>query len=508
MDILANLGHGFLGCLQPINLAMLFVGIVIGLIVGVLPGLTLVMGVILALPFTYSMDVTPAIVLLTAMYVSGTYGGAPTAILFKIPGEPIHVPLLWDGYAMARNGQPAQALGWTLVAVLVGGLLSAMIMVVLSEPVAKLALTFSTPEYFAIVLFGLTSVVSLGRGSLPNAIISLCLGLMIATVGVDSIYGATRYTFGIPLLLDGIEFLTVMVGAYGLGEVFIRLREGFASAPIQKVGEMRTRLPSWRELSPLKGVLLRNSLLGNIIGIIPGAGATIASFVAYGFEGQYNRRKKELGTGIPDGIVAPQTAATASVGGALIPLFTLGIPGSGATAVILGAFLLHGIQPGPQVFLTSTEMIYTVIASLFLGIVAMCLVGFFAIRPLVKILDFPEAVVSAFIMLLCFIGALSIRNSIGDLWLMIVFGVIGYLFERYRFPIAPLVLGVILGPLAESSFTTTMISYQSDWTVFFTRPISGSVMVLTIFALVIPLVTHIRTNQRARRDAVVNPRSG
>ncbi|MDP2707648.1 MAG: tripartite tricarboxylate transporter permease, partial [Burkholderiales bacterium] len=316
--------------------------------------------------------------------------------------------------------------------------------------------------------------------------------------GVDSIYGSTRYTFGFPLLLDGIEFLTVMVGAYGLGEVFIRLREGFASAPIQQIGEMRTRLPSWRELSRLKGVLLRNSILGNIIGVVPGAGATIASFVAYGFEGQYNKRKQELGTGIPDGIVAPQAAATASVGGALIPLFTLGIPGSGATAVILGAFLLHGIQPGPQVFLTSTEMIYTVIASLFLGIVAMCLVGFFAIRPLVKILDFPEAVVSAFIMLLCFIGALSIRNNIGDLWLMVAFGVIGYLFERYRFPIAPLVLGTILGPLAESSFTTTMISFHSDWTVFFTRPVSGVVMVLTLVAIIVPIVTHIRANNKLK----------
>lgn len=490
-DILANLAQGFLGCLQPLNLLILIVGIVVGLIVGVLPGLTLVMGVILALPFTYGMEVTPAIILLTAMYVSGTYGGAPTSILFKIPGEPIHVPLLWDGYQMARQGRAAEALGWTLIAVLVGGLLSAVVMVSLSEPVAKLALTFSTPEYFAIVLFGLTSVVSLGQGSLPNAIISLCLGLLIGTVGVDSIYGATRFTFGLPLLLDGIEFLTVMVGTYGLGEVFIRLHEGFASAPIQKVADMRTRLPSRSELSRVKGVLLRNTVLGNIIGVVPGAGATIASFVAYGFEGQYNKRRKELGSGIPDGIVAPQAAATASVGGALVPLFTLGIPGSGATAVILGAFLLHGIQPGPQVFLTSTDMIYTVIASLFLGIVAMCVVGFFAIRPLVKILDFPEAVVSAFIMLLCFVGAISIRNNVGDLWLMIAFGVIGYLFERYRFPIAPLVLGVILGPLAESSFTTTMISYRGDWTVFFTRPISGTVMALAALALIVPFATHL-----------------
>lgn len=498
LDVLSHLGAGFLTCLQPFNLAILFLGIVVGLLVGVLPGLTLVMGVVLALPFTYSMDVTAAIILLTAMYVSGTYGGAPTSILFKIPGEPIHVPLLWDGYEMARKGYPAKALGWTLLAALFGGLLSAVIMVVLSEPVAKIALTFSTPEYFAIVLFGLASVVSLGRGALANAIISLCLGLLIATVGVDEIYGAARFSFGSPLLLDGIEFLTVMVGAYGVGEVFSRLQQGFTSPPLEKTAQMKTEMPSLKEMGQMKTVLLRSSILGNIVGIIPGAGATIASFVSYGVEGQYGKRKKELGSGIPEGIVAPQTAATASVGGALIPLLTLGIPGSGATAVILAAFLLHGIQPGPQVFLNSSEMVYAVMASLFLGILVMCLIGYFAIRPLVKILDFPEAIVSAFIMLLCFIGALSIRNNVGDLWLMIGFGIIGYLFERWCFPIAPLVLGTILGPLAESSFTTTMISFQGDWTIFFTRPISGVIMVLTIVAIIVPIVTHLRANHRLR----------
>jgi putative tricarboxylic transport membrane protein len=495
-EILQGLLGGFINCFHPVNLLMLIGGIVIGLIVGILPGLTLVMGVVLALPFTYSMDVTPAIVLLTAMYVAGTYGGAPTAILFKIPGEPIDIPMLWDGYTMARKGHAAKALGWTLLAALGGGLLSALVLAGLAQPVANIALQFSTPEYFAIVLFGLASVVSLGQGSMVNAVLSLCLGLLIATVGVDDIYGSVRFTFGVTLLQDGIEFLTVIVGAYGLGEVFTRLHQGFSSPPLKKIGDVRTQLPTFKEIKGMKATFLRSSIIGTLIGIIPGAGATIASFVSYGVEGQYGRRRREMGTGVAEGIVAPQAAATASVGGALIPLLTLGIPGSGATAIILGAFLLHGMQPGPQVFLSSAGIIYTVIASLFLGIIVMCLIGYFAIRPLVKVLDFPEPVVSAFIMVLCFIGALSIRNNAGDLWIMAAFGIIGYLLERYKFPIAPLVLGVILGPLAESAFMTSMLGYQGDWTIFFRRPISGTIMVLTIIAIIFPIISQVRGRRR------------
>jgi putative tricarboxylic transport membrane protein len=495
-EILGNLGMGFLNCIQPVNLILIVFGLIVGLIVGVLPGLTVVMGVTLALPFTYAMDVTPAIVLLTAMYVTGTYGGAFTSILFRIPGEPIHVPLLWDGYAMARQGQAAKALGWTLYAALVGGLFSAIVMVSLSEIVAKFALKFSTPEYFAIVLFGLTSVVALSGATLAKGFISLFLGLLLATVGMDATYGAARFTFGSLILMNGIEFLTIMVGAYGVGEVLTRLGEGFATAPVESIGSMKTRMPPFKEVLKIRMTFLRSSILGTIIGIIPGAGATIASFVTYGVESQYGKQKEKMGTGIPEGIVAPQTAATASVGGALIPLLTLGLPGSGSTAVILGAFLLHGIQPGPQIFLTSSDMVYTVFASLFMGIILMCLIGYFAIKPLVKILDFPESIVSTFIMLLCFIGALSIRNSLSDLWLMVGFGVVGYIFEKIKFPIAPMVLGSILGPMAENSFMTTMISYQNDWTIFFRRPISGIVIAVAILALFLPLMQKYRAFRR------------
>jgi putative tricarboxylic transport membrane protein len=506
LDVLVHLGAGFFACFNPANLLMLAIGIVVGLLVGVLPGLTLVMGVILVLPFTYTMDVTASIILLTAMYVSGTYGGAFTSILFRIPGEPIHVPLLWDGYAMARRGEPAKALGWTLLAALVGGLISAVIMVLLTKPVADVALQFSSPEYFAILLFGLASVISLGKGALGNALISLGLGLLVASVGTDAIYGAYRFTFGLPILADGVEFLVVMVGAYGLAEVLSRLERGFASKPVGTVASTKTQLPSLKEVGTIKGVLLRSTLLGTIIGIVPGAGATIASFVSYGVESQFGRRRDIMGSGIPEGIVAPQSAATASVGGALVPLLALGIPGSGATAVILGAFLLHGVQPGPQVLLTSSETVYTIFASLFLGIAMMCLLGYFAIHALVKILDFPEAVVSAFVMVFCFIGALSIRGNLADLWLMIAFGLLGYLFERFKFPIAPLVLGVILGPLAEEAFMNSMISFQNDWTVFFTRPIAGAIMALVAATLLLPFLGHIRARRKRADARLADPR--
>jgi len=502
IDILVQLANGFVHCLTPLNMAMLFVGIVIGLLIGVLPGLTLVMGVALALPFTYKMDVTASIVLLTAMYVSGTYGGAFTAILFRIPGEPIDVPMLWDGYTMGRKGRPAKALGWTLVAALGGGLLSAIVMVALTEPLAKFALRFSSPEYFVIVMFGLLSVVAIGKGSLANAFISMSVGILISTVGTDPIYGAYRFTFGSPILADGIEFLVVMVGAYGVGEVLTRLETGFATKPLDKISNARTELPTLKELNEIKGMFLRSSVVGDLIGLLPGAGATIASFVSYGIEARFGKRKNLMGTGIAEGIVAPQAAATASVGGAMVHLLALGIPGSGATAVILGAFMLHGIQPGPQVLVSSAPLVYTVFASLFLGLALMCAIGYFAIRPLVKILDFPEAVVSAYVLILCFIGALSIRNNITDLWLIIGFGILGYGFERLKFPVAPLVLGVILGPIAEEAFMNTMISFSNDWTVFFTRPISGTIVVLTTIVVLLPFL------QRLLRSRLLTAQTG
>jgi putative tricarboxylic transport membrane protein len=506
LEVLTHLALGAAQIFTPVNFLVLMIGLVLGMLVAVLPGLTLVMGVVLALPFTYKMGMGPALILLTSMYVSGTYGGAITAILFRIPGEPMDVPLLWDGYEMTKRGDAALALGWSIVAALVGGLVSGVVMVVLARPVASLALAFSTPEFFAIVFFGLASVVTLSGSSLVNALISLCLGLLIATVGVDSIYGAERFAFGQPFLLDGIEFLLVMVGAYGIGEVLTRMNTGFAKEG-GEAGEgaarFKTAFPRLKEILAMKATFARGTLTGIIVGIVPGAGATVSAFVAYGIESQYGRNRALLGKGAPEGIVAAKSAATASVGGALVPLLAMGIPGSGATAIILAAFLLHGIQPGPQVFVSSPDLVYTVFATVFLGVVGMCILGYFAIRPLCKVLDAPEAIVSAFVVVFCFVGAFAARNNLSDLYVISAFGVLGFLFERFDFPIAPLVLGTILGPLAETNFMTTMVSFDNDWTIFFRRPISGSILALAAVGLAWPLVKAALKRLREARSARV-----
>jgi putative tricarboxylic transport membrane protein len=314
------------------------------------------------------------------------------------------------------------------------------------------------------------------------------VGLFIATIGVDETFGAERFSFGIPMLADGVEYLTVMVGAYGLGEVLVRFEQGFKSQPLDLGAKVQTKLPSFAEAFKRRATFVRSSLVGLLCGIVPGAGATIASFVSYGIERQYGGQKEKMGTGIPEGILAPQIASTASVGGHMVPLLVLGIPGSGATAVILGAFLLHGVQPGPQIFQTQAAMVYTLFASMFVSVIAMCILGYFAIKPLVRVLYFPEAITSAYVVMLCFIGAYAARNNLTDLWMVALFGVIGYLFEKYKFPIAPMILGTILGPTAERTFQTTMISFQNDWTIFFQRPVSATVLILAIVALGVPVV--------------------
>ena len=501
MESLAHLAGGFAAIFTPVNFAVLVIGLVLGMLVAVLPGLTLVMGVVLALPFTYKMGVGPGLILLTAMYVAGTYGGAITAILFRIPGEPMDVPLLWDGYEMTRKGLAALALGWSLVAALAAGLVSSVLMVLMTEPIARLALSFSTPEFFAVVFFGLASVVTLSGATLVNSLISLCMGLLIATVGVDGIYGAERFAFGLPFLQDGIEFLLVMVGAYGIGEVLTRMQHGFVKEAVAiptGVERYATSFPRWVDMVRMKATFIRGTLVGLVVGVIPGAGATVSSFVAYGIENQYGKNGKALGTGVPEGIVAAKSAATASVGGAMVPLLAMGIPGSGATAIILAAFLLHGIQPGPQVFANSPDLINLIFAAIFAATIGKCILGYIAIKPLCRVLEAPEAIVSAFVVVFCFVGAFAQRNSLPDLYVMAAFGLVGYLFERFRFPLAPLVLGTILGPLAENNFMTTMVSFNNDWTVFFTRPISGTIMALALLGLAWPVARALLA--RTRKD--------
>ncbi|MGJ9411391.1 tripartite tricarboxylate transporter permease [Aeromicrobium sp. CF4.19] len=462
---------------------ILLLGVITGLIVGVLPGLTFVMGVLLILPFTYGMEADTGIVLMLAVYVAGTYGGAITSILLHVPGEPNNVPLLWDGYTMTRQGRGAEALGWAAIAALVGGVVAWLLLVFAARPFAQIALKFDQAEYFVIILLGLTSVLALADRSIIKSLAALLIGMLIATIGVDDVYGTVRFDYGTTVLRDGVDYLPVMVGIYALGHVLVRYGERFSQENAPKVGRVRTTIPGLRALRERSGSMGRGTVTGTILGAVPGAGATVASFVAYGIEKQFGKDKGNVGKGSPNGVIAPQVASTSTVGGAFIPLLVLGIPGSAATAVILGALLIHNVQPGPQIFQTQPELVYTIMAALLVSVLMMFVIGLAASGPMVRLLRVPEPYVAVLIVLFAYIGAFAIRNSISDVWVMVLAAAVGFGMQRFGYPLAPLVLGAILGPLAERFFVTAMISADNDISIFVTRPISAGLVVLWVLVL-------------------------
>ncbi len=478
--------------------ALLVFGVFIGFMVGVLPGLTFVMGVILILPFTYSMEPGEALVMMIAVYLAGTYGGALTAILLNIPGEPNDVPLTRDGYTMARRGRAAEALGWAAFAAFFGGITGWLMLVFFSQPFASVALKFGSAEYFAIVLLGLTSVLALSGSSTIKSLISMFAGMLLATVGLDEVYGSVRYDFGTDILRDGINYLAILVGVYALAEALTRFGERFAGKSLQQPAEVRTTIPGLAAIRDRSGSLFRGMATGAAVSAGPGAGSTVGSFVAYGIEKQFGKHKKELGSGSPSGIIAPQAASTASVSGALIHLLVLGIPGSGASAVLLGVFQLNNINPGPLIFTQQRELIATIFAGLFISIFVMFIMGILAAKPMIRMLNVPEVYIAAFVVLFAYIGAFALRQSISDVWIMTAFGLLGFFMVRGGYPLAPLVLGAILGPLAERYFNTTMIRNANDWTVFFTRPLSAVLMAVTFAVFALLAYRAIRDSRRAR----------
>jgi len=498
---------GVLEALTSFSLTLwiiLVLGVITGLVVGVLPGLTFVMGVLLILPFTYGMEPEVGLVLMLAVYVAGTYGGAITSILLHIPGEPNNVPLLWDGYTMTRQGRAAEALGWAAIAAFAGGLVAWVMLTFAAKPIATVALKFGQAEYFVIVLLGLTSVLALAERSVTRSLAALIVGMLLATVGVDDVYGTVRFDYGSDILRDGIDYLPVMVGIYALGHVLIRFGENFAAENAPQPGRVKTTIPGLRALRERSGSMGRGVAVGSLMGGVPGAGATVASFVSYGLEKQFGKDRGEVGKGSPNGVIAPQASSTATVGGAFIPLLVLGIPGSAATAVILGALLLHNVQPGPQIFQTQPELVYTIMAALLVSVVLMFIVGLAASGPMVRLLKVPEAYVAVLIVLFAYIGAFAIRNSISDVWIMTLFAVLGFFMQKWGYPLAPLVLGAILGPLAERYFTTAMISSGNDLSIFVTRPISAvlvGVWVVVLGFLVYRAVRQSRPSTPSKTDA-------
>jgi putative tricarboxylic transport membrane protein len=501
---MGDLGAGFLAALQPLNMAMVLLGLTVGVVAGALPGVTMLNAVVLVLPFTYLMPIAPSLLLLAAIYAGGVFGGSITGILFNIPGDPMSVPTTWEGYPLNKQGQVRLALGMAIMSSATGGIASALLLMFAAPPFARVALSFSTAEYFAVVVFGMASVVVLGTRSMVSALMSLFAGLVLGSIGTDSQYGFPRLDFGLPILADGIDFVVVLIGLFAVGEILEQVSQrragaaGEGAAPAGRV-EARPRLPTLRELWEYRWSLLRGTGIGATIGMIPGAGATVSSFVSYGFERQFARRPELFGKGSLEGLSASESSVNASTGGAMIPLLTLGIPGSGATAVMMGAFLLHGVQPGPLLFRNNALDVYTIFAGFLLANVLMIGVGLVAARGFAQLMRIPAAILDALILSLCFFGAFALRNNMADVWLTALFGILGFFMRRYGLPTPPLVLGLILGPLGEGYFMTTMVSSANDPSVFLTRPVSGLLLLLTAGLLVWSVYQDVRTRRRAAR---------
>jgi putative tricarboxylic transport membrane protein len=493
------LSMGLINIFDPLNFSMIITGLIIGVLAGALPGITMLNAIVLVLPFTYLMGIVPSLLLMTSVYCGGVFGGSITGILFNIPGDPMNVPTTWEGYKLNKKGFVSKALGMAIMCSAIGGFLSALIMTFVSPPFAKVALSFSSCEYFAVVFLGLVSVVVIGTRSLGSALISLFIGMFLATIGMDDIYGAVRFTFGSRIMETGINFTTVLIGLFAIGEVLEQL-----SLKSKGEGEsMRTRpkttLPRFKDLWGLRNTIFRGLGIGTIIGAIPGTGATVASFVSYGVEKQVSKTPEKFGTGVWEGLAASETAINGSTGGAMIPLLTLGIPGSGATAVMMGAFLLHGIQPGPLLFSKAPESVYTIFVGMLACNLIMILAGLATAKFFAELMRVPEHILCAFIVSFCLLGAFALRNDMADVWFMALFGILGYFMRRYNLPIPPLILGLILGPLAESYFLTTLIGVENDFTIFFRRPVSAGLMITSIALLLMPALRKI--GQKGRKPS-------
>jgi putative tricarboxylic transport membrane protein len=494
LDQLSLLGAGLTNVFDPVNFSMILIGLIIGVLAGALPGITMLNAIVLVLPFTYLMGIVPSLLLMTSVYCGGVFGGSITGILFNIPGDPMNVPTTWEGYRLNKKGFVSKALGMAIMCSAIGGFLSALIMTVASPPFAKVALSFSSYEYFAVVFLGLASVVVIGTKSIGSALISLFIGMFLGTIGMDDIYGVPRFTFGSRIMETGINFVTVLIGLFAIGEVLDQLSTKKGSEAIGRI-RPKTTLPRLKEIWDLRYTILRGLGIGTVIGGIPGTGATVASFVSYGVEKQVSKTPEKFG-----GLAASETSINGSTGGAMIPLLTLGIPGSGATAVMMGAFLLHGIQPGPLLFTKSPESVYTIFAGMLVCNLVMIFAGLVTAKFFSELMRIPENILSAFIISFCLLGAFALRNDMTDVWFMAIFGIVGYFMRRYDLPSPPMILGLILGPLAEKYFLTSMIGCANDWTMFFCRPVSGSLMVISIGLLIMPFLRNL--GKKGRRAAV------
>jgi len=500
VETLINLSNGMLTALDPVNLGLMLVGLTVGVIAGAIPGISFVNAMAIALPFTYLMSPLASMVFLGGIYAGGVFGGSISAILINIPGTPASLPSCWEGYPMTKRGESARALTIAIGASAAGGAVSALLLTFGAPPFARFALSFGQPEFFAATFLGLVSIIAIAKASPWRSFVSLFLGIVIGSIGVDPLYGLPRLTFGIPQLQSGIDFVVVMIGLFAFCEVLEMLGKPEGVRADDAPGKVA--LPSFKDFWAVKGAAARGTAIGCAVGLVPGAGATVGAVVAYGIEKQVSPHGDRFGTGVADGLAAPEAASNATTGAAMIPLLTLGIPGSAATAIMLAALVLHGVTPGPLLFATQTDLVYTVFASLLLANLAMIVAGVLVARGFSTILKVPPTILGGLIIVMSVVGAYGVRSNIFDVYVCLFFGLVGYVMKRTDFPAAPLVLGVILGPLAERYFMTSLANYDNDLSVFVTRPISASILAFSVLFVLWALLPEVmRKLKRTAREA-------
>lgn len=487
------LKEGFLSVLDPLTLLLIVAGLVIGVFLGALPGIGSSMAIVLALPFTYFLDVVPAIALLVTIYVGSTYGGSITAILFNTPGTPESVATTFDGYPLAQKGQAGKALGLAISSSAFGGIFAVLVMLFLSPWLSQFALKMHSSEYFALAFLGMAVISSIGSKNTIKAIISGLMGIFISTIGVDPITATDRFTFNSIELMNGISYIPIMIGAFALSEVFTQIvgnqdGDNGASSKI-KVGAYKLR-----EFLSYKWVALKSSIIGTVIGILPGTGGSIASFVSYGVAMRTSKNQEEFGKESEEGLVAPESSNNAAAGGAMIPTLILGIPGSPTTAVILAALILHGLQPGPQLLTDQPILLYSVFFAMFIASVLTFVVGRFGIQVFELLLKLPYSIIATFIILLSLLGAFAVDNNIFNVWIMLIFGVVGYLMKIFDFSVPSLILGIVLGPLMEESFRRHLLLNNGNYMSFFHSPITVIILSVSLLAILLPLVFNKKTS--------------
>jgi putative tricarboxylic transport membrane protein len=485
-NLIALLG-GFSVAVTPFHIGLMIVGVLLGILVGVLPGLGAPNGVSLLLPLTFSMDPVAAIILLTSMYWGALFGGSTTSILFNIPGEPSSVATTFDGYPMAQQGRATEALSLAFLSAGFGALVGVIVITLLSGFVQKFALKFSSPEYFAVYFLAFASFVGLGGAPILKTIVSIGIGFALAAVGMDSVSGSLRLTFEIDQLIAGVSFLVVVIGLFGIGELILTIEEGLQLKGIHAKVSPRD---VWRTLLSMPrhwATLIRSALVGVWMGITPG-GPTAASFMSYGLAKRFSAYRDNFGKGEPDGVIAPETADHSAGTAAMLPMLALGIPGSATAAVMLGGLMIWGLNPGPMLFVERPDFVWGLIASMYLGNVLAVVLVLATVPLFASILRIPFAIIGPAIVVVCFIGAYTVGSRPFDLWLALGFGFLGYVFKKLDYPIAPLVLAMVIGDKAEDAFRQSLIMSRGSMTIFWSNALVTTLMTLGFVLLLWPVV--------------------